>query len=366
MTNYVTVIAVAIVFLAGFSVTEFTEAESATHDERETDEVTEFDDLFSHERSVAIEGTDEHPIFEITSLAANEEVIVLVDRTIPALSGLNEQGEVLYQVGQDGEGPGDFRNPAWVGFDQQGRVASMENISRPRFQFFSPEDGEHLDVMSSNIMVTGNQAFFEGEAEDQRVTFPTRATCPDRDEQQCVIEQHAVETGDVTARFAAIDELDENLRGLPWVLGRDEHGYSYVTHENGGPLVGVFDSRGQLAQKIEIDDSPALEILEYSTMPMDDVRDFWGEITSRTFSNFYSIEVHDGHIVLDHEWNGGENDGDRHLSIFSTEGEFITATPPIDYELHYRDGDRFFFVENVDPRSELGKYKVHEYRYQGG
>jgi len=108
----------------------------------------DFDDLFERVRSIEIRGTSEHPIFNVRGMAVHYERIALIDRNSHTLTILSKDGEILYQVGGRGEGPGDLTAPDWVGFDALGRIVVKEWHGNHRVQLFEAENGQSVDVFS--------------------------------------------------------------------------------------------------------------------------------------------------------------------------------------------------------------------------
>ena len=108
----------------------------------------DFDDLFERVRSIEIRGTSEHPIFNVSGMAMHEGRIALIDRNSHTLTVLNKDGEILYQVGGRGEGPGNLTAPDWVGFDAFGRIVVKEWHGNHRVQLFEAENGQSVDVFS--------------------------------------------------------------------------------------------------------------------------------------------------------------------------------------------------------------------------
>lgn len=75
------------------------------------------------EASIGVDaGEDAYMLGRVRSIAASADRIYVVDGQVPALRAYQWNGVHLQDLGREGEGPGEFRNPAAVAVDAQGRV----------------------------------------------------------------------------------------------------------------------------------------------------------------------------------------------------------------------------------------------------
>jgi len=57
----------------------------------------DFDDLFERVRSVAVEGTEAHPIFNVSGMAIHNDRIALIDQNAHTLTVLDTDGDIQYR-----------------------------------------------------------------------------------------------------------------------------------------------------------------------------------------------------------------------------------------------------------------------------
>jgi hypothetical protein len=191
---------------------------------------------FSHVRSIPIQGTEEHPVYNIKNLAVQDSLIVILERKSATLTAFNLEGGFQYQVGGPGRGPGQFTNPYWVGFDVGGRIAVLEGPANNRFQFIDPGNGKSLDVLTEDVLVTpecDHVYFYENESGDHRAVFSTQVSCTSSSGGLCTIHKYDINSRKSVKRFARKDKVDKNALGDPWILGYDGDERLYISHVHG-------------------------------------------------------------------------------------------------------------------------------------
>lgn len=323
--------------------------------------VVDFENLFVHVRSIPIRGTDARPIFELSDVAVRDSMVVVLDQQSATLSGFTLDGKFLYQVGRPGQGPGEFTNPVWVGFDARGRVAVLESMSNHRIQVLDPDTGSPLDVIAEDILVPPfSNAFIEGEVGAQRILFHTVASCGDGTGNRCLIQEHDLSSKKVIRRFAPAHEVNPEARSLPWIVGRDEAGRTYVSHV-WGPDVVVHGADGTLLQRIDVRQASTFFPLEQSALPASR-RAVFDALEGRAYSKIRSLTPAGQDLVVDHLYAAEEADTRKYLSVFRREGAY-RASVSAPYLLRAVQGARLFFVEE-DAGSDVGSYVIHEYRYR--
>lgn len=323
---------------------------------------TAFTDLFSHVRSIPIQGTDKHPVFDLVDLAVRDSLIVVLDQQSATVTAYNLNGEFLYQTGRPGGGPGEFTNPVWVGFDARGRIVILEGMGNHRIQFLSPEDGRSLELLTSDIIVPPySKAHIEGEIGAQRIIFYTGALCTDGTDERCVVQEHDLSTGELIRRFAPADEVNPEARSIPWIVGRGDEGRTYVSHIN-GPNIVVYQRGGTYLHQFAIDQVPDFHPLEQASLP-ESRREVYDALEGKKYSKIRSVSSVGDDIVVDHLYANNQTNTSKYISVFDQNGTHQVTTS-VGYLLRTVQGDRFFFVEEK-PESETGSYVIHEYRYEG-
>lgn len=327
-------------------------------------------DLFVHVRSVPIRGTKENPVFSVTAMAVREDMIVVSDVTSHQVTAFDFNGNLIFQTGQEGGGPGDFTNPIWIGFDTQGRIAVLESFGNNRLQLLSDEDGRPLGVVTQDIIVVPSefQAFIERIDDNrQRLIFPRNAVPCQQGNDLCVIQEMTIDAdlnvSDIV-RFAPAKEVQPDAIGYPYILGRDPAGNSYVAHRIGGTHVAVYDKSGRFQNRISFRSAPEIFPLDHSALPRD--HEAAVRAMSRTkYSSLVSIFWMGGDVIVDHETRSpGSADFPRHLSIFGADGLYKASTSAFNYSVVAAAGNALYFLEE-DVASDYGSYVLHEYRYEG-
>lgn len=358
-----------IICLVGVGGQSFPTTLENRHEASHGDIVT-FDNLFSPVRSIPIEGTKEHPVFQITDVAIQDSFVVVLDQSAATVTAFNLDGNFLYQVGRPGRGPGEFTNPYWIGFDLQGRILVLEGASNHRIQVLSPEDGRSLDVIANGLYVSrgSDNVFVEGEPGDQRLIFATQSFCGVNQEsarERCVVHEYNLTSAQTVRRFARISEVAPEGSSMPWLLGRDENGYSYASSVT-GPFIGVYGPDGAFERRFSIaQEGTNFQPLDYSTLP-ENPRAAVKEMARRGNSIIAGINIFGGDILVHHIYSGNDGADPVYFSVFSRNGEHKGTTTAVSEEKFRRVKvmeDKFFFVQS-DSDSELGSYTINEYVYK--
>jgi len=318
----------------------------------------DFDDLFERVRSIEIRGTSEHPIFNVSRMAMHEGRIALIDQNSHTLTVLNQDGEILYQVGGRGEGPGDLTAPDWVGFDALGRIVVKEWHGNHRVQLFDAEDGATLETFSlKHGSAPTGQAHIEGSANDQRFIFTSGQRCMGAEEKVCVVQEQDF-TGEILRHFGVMDEIEPGSSSLPFVMGNDDDGRVYLAHRKGGNVV-IYNADRERTGHFHIGDAPGVKLLDMKALPEDvyAAQDVLRNTESTLIRTIYPVG---DQIILDHFHRHAEPN--NFLTIWTREGDLLASGIGLAHPLRHVQGNRFFFLE-TDTSSDLGSYLVHEYTY---
>jgi hypothetical protein len=99
------------------------------------------------EASIGVEaGEDAYMFGRVRSVAASPDRIYVLDSQVPALRAYDRDGRHVMDLGREGEGPGEFRNPSAVGVDAEGRVW-LHDQGQQRIIVFAP-GGEAVETLS--------------------------------------------------------------------------------------------------------------------------------------------------------------------------------------------------------------------------
>lgn len=100
--------------------------------------------VMSEEASIGSDGGDQaYLLGSITSIAASDERIYLVDNQPVSVRAYDMDGTHLFDIGSQGQGPGEFRRPVEIGYTEDGRVRVWDQGQR-RLHVFTPE-GELIE-----------------------------------------------------------------------------------------------------------------------------------------------------------------------------------------------------------------------------
>ncbi len=88
-------------------------------------------------------GDEAYLLGAITSIAAGGERIYLVDQQAVSVRAYGMDGTHLFDIGSEGQGPGEFRRPVEIGYTDDGRVLVWDQGQR-RLHVFTPE-GELIE-----------------------------------------------------------------------------------------------------------------------------------------------------------------------------------------------------------------------------
>ena len=88
-------------------------------------------------------GDEAYLLGGVTSIAASADRIYLVDHQTVSVRAYDMAGTHLFDIGAEGQGPGEFRRPFDVGYTDDGRVLVRDQAQR-RLNAFTA-DGDHID-----------------------------------------------------------------------------------------------------------------------------------------------------------------------------------------------------------------------------
>jgi len=95
------------------------------------------------EASIGVEAGDDAYMFgRVTGIAAARDRIYIADGQVPAIRIYDLAGSFVDNLGDEGSGPGEYRDPAGLGVDAQGRVYTLD-MATGRLLMYSAE-GEPL------------------------------------------------------------------------------------------------------------------------------------------------------------------------------------------------------------------------------
>lgn len=320
----------------------------------------------THVRSIPINGTDAHPVFDLQDVAVRDSVLYVLDQQGATLTAFTERGDVIYQVGRPGAGPGEFTNPMQVEFIPEGRLVVLEGMGNNRAQIIEARSGESVGTMSRDLMIrpVTRSALVRERPRGVILTTYTGTFCSTQEAKKCVVQQYNMSTERLIQRFGRPEEINpEFTTGMPWLVGQSNDGETFVAH-HAGRHVAIYDADGEFLDRFPIDAAPSFDALDPSGVPSRP-RDAVKELRNRTFSAIENIAVADSDVIVDHYLRTPNGIDSRHLSIFSRDGTHEVDGPARSADLKLIDveDDRFYFVETKP--SELGSYVIHEYRYTG-
>ena len=321
----------------------------------------------THVRSISINGTDAHPVFDLQDVAVRDSMVYVLDQQGATLTAFTERGDVIYQVGRPGAGPGEFTNPMQVEFTPDGRLVILEGQGNYRMQTLRAEDGQSLEIMRDRVWVrpVTSAAIVRERGGDVIVTSYTDAYCDDEQTSSCQIQQHNLSTGTLVQRYGRAREIHpEYPQGNPWPLAQDEAGRTFVAHYASSYLA-VYDAEGNFLRRFPITDAATYRPRDNSKVPADP-RESFAVVPKMSFSVITHVSAIGDDIILDHFYRTPETGiRERYLSVFSRDGTHEVDGParPAGLKLIDVEEDRFYFVETKP--SELGSYVIHEYRYTG-
>lgn len=350
----------------------------------QVDDRTPFEDLFTHVRSIPIEGTEEHPVFDLRDIAVQGDTMFVLDQQGATLSAFRLDGTFLYQVGRPGRGPGEFTNPDRVEPLSDGQLAILESYPNNRIQTLSSRTGQPLDTITDRVNVHPDTpgAYVEIHDGAPHLISSTSVPCTEdgseatRNENNqwnrlCVVQEHNLNSGTLVRRFATRKTVNPEFRRMsPYPMGRDQAGQTYVAHIVGSS-VAVFERDGTFLRRFSLDSAPTFRVLEDPPPSSIMGQQLFEEMRNHEHSIVNHLSVVGQDVVLDHAYKTSEGINEFYFSIFGTDGGHKASTPvraehPNERVGLLRDvqGDRFYFQE-TDLDSELGSYVIHEYRYTG-
>lgn len=320
----------------------------------------QFDSTFAFVATTAIEGTEEAPVYSFYDFAVTDTSFIVPDRLSHDVKTYDRDGVLTAIWGRQGKGPGEFKDPNWIGIDRDGRVFVREGQDNFRVQIFNAS-GEVLTSFPLGAFGPFTQSFIEhGDGRPVRFFTVTRVVCGT--DQFCAIQVQD-ESGRIVRRVARENEVEPEAQGLPFVAGRGEDGTLFVAHRL-GEAITKYDRTGQKLARFRIDVSPEVVLIDPATLPSNPIER--AEATrDRERTMIRSIYPVGDRIVVDQlRLNGAPDESRYFLDIYDPQGNLLYygITPPA--SLRAVAGDRFYFVSE-DEEAEYGSFQVMEYRLTG-
>ena len=98
------------------------------------------------EASIGVDvGANEYMFGEVDALSATDDEIYVLDGQVPALRVYGMAGRHLRDIGSEGDGPGEFREPGSLAIGADGHIY-VRDASNARITIFS-SDGQELDTL---------------------------------------------------------------------------------------------------------------------------------------------------------------------------------------------------------------------------
>ena len=122
------------------------------------------------EASIGVEfGEDAYMFGQVRAIAATDEEIYVLDQQVSMIRVYDVEGRHLRDIGKEGEGPGEFRQPASMVIGPKGRIY-VRDARNGRISVLSPEGGElatmHLNTgfsTSTPMVITTHGQLYNSE-----------------------------------------------------------------------------------------------------------------------------------------------------------------------------------------------------------
>ncbi|QXD16773.1 hypothetical protein GQ464_007500 [Rhodocaloribacter litoris] len=318
-----------------------------------------FDEVFALQRTTVLEGSAEEPLFDMGHFAVSEDHFVIPDPQNHRVLRFRHDGTFVDAWGRNGQGPGEFTEPDWVGLDRQGRIFVRENTPNFRVQFFDAA-GQYLDTFPLYTFGPLTQSFLVEEAGAVRFVTVTHVYCDEERREQgfCTVQEQDLE-GEVLRRYAPEREIQPDFKGLPFIAGRDASGRMYLAHRTGN-RVAVYDAAGRLERVIDLKPSPDVVPLDMAALPRDPVKSARqsDKMKYTLVRNIYPVG---DYVVIDFWRANFPGDGPRVvINVFDREGRLLYHGIEHERGITQGAGERFYIVTQ-DEAYDFGRYEIREY-----
>lgn len=199
------------------------------------------------EASIGVDaGEDPYMLGSVAAVWATDDEIYVVDRQVPALRVYDMSGRHLRDIGAEGSGPGEFREPGSMVIGPEGRIY-VRDYGNDRITVFSPA-GEEIGTLrldggfgtSNEMVMTGDGTLYNyqrvsSEDEEQRV-FGMVPRSLEADEEGEAIIRPALDAPASRALTGGGESISVSM-GVPFLPG-----VRWVVAPSGAVVAGVSDA----------------------------------------------------------------------------------------------------------------------------
>ena len=322
----------------------------------------DFEDAFNLEETIVLRGDESAPLFSSGFIALTEDRIIVPDPMNHTVHVFSRSGQREFVIGREGKGPGEFKEPNWVGVDDEGRIYVREDLENFRVQRFQA-DGALIDAFPLYSFGPFDRSFLLEEDGEQHVFTATRTFCGQENAGDlCVVQKQNLE-GDVLAKFGEELEIEPGRKGLPYVAGFYGADRVYLAHRNGGN-VASYTLDGTRLNSFDLGVSSSAQLLDMEALP-DNPMERRAATKGVPFTILRKINFYKDYIVLDHLRINYPEGTPRHvLDLFDLDGNLIYEEIETPYFLETVDLDRFYFITESE-EAEFGEIRLHAYSFSG-
>ncbi len=286
-------------------------------------ELAAFDEVFKHKETVELKPgliSDYAPL-TVSSIVYSDSIYVVTDSPNKAVRIFQLDGSEIDYWGRQGEGPGEFATPEWIGVLSDGTLLVRDESFNFRYQQLTVQ-GEHIRSFYAGSTGPFTNTFVN---EDKgKIISISRAICPKNgffsQSQPCTIIEHDFNTGEVGRIYGEESAIEPGYQGLPFIADYDyDHGTLWIMHRRGGRLVNMSES-GSLLDVVDLSTSPDTDLMDMAALPTDfEARA--SEIARQTVTFARAITLlGDDFVLLELGWAGPKRDSrpQRIMNILDT------------------------------------------------
>ena len=321
-----------------------------------------FDDAFTLEKTITLQGSDAAPLFSKGYIAFSQERIVVPDPKNHVVHVFDHEGKRAFVIGREGKGPGEFKEPNWAAMDHEGRIYIRDGFDNFKVQLFE-QDGTLADQFplfafgpfEESSLVKENGAYY--------VYTTTRTYCGEEGKSALCTMQKQDLSGEVVAKFGEELEIEPGRKGLPFVAGFYNAERIYIAHRLGSHIA-AYSFDGTLLDRFDHSISAEARVLDMDKLPDSANTEAWFEVRRKnTYTMLRRMYFYKDLIVVERMRINDPDQRTMHfLDMFDHDGNLVYEGIESPYALETILDDQFvFFTENEE--ALLGEIQLMTYSF---
>ena len=301
-----------------------------------------FDEIFSINEAVLIQGTQDTPFFFATGPYIKDETIFFTDLFGHQVLRYNLQDKILKSFGGKGEGPGEYQLPYGIAIDMDGDLF-VNDRSNSRVQKIS-NNGDHLKSIALQGQI---EAVYLWEDESKKYLRVVGVNPCEKG--TCLVRQIEL-TGDQDAVYAP---LKGKIYNYSWKSAQSATGELFIANILSSE-VAVYSSKGQLLREFKLR-SPSWSLFQTKGLSSNYIRGIQKKLKSESYTMIESMHVSGNYLFVALKRVNMRMESPYVLDIYDIEnGKAVCYGAESLHALGYVQDDKFWFYSKDERTNQFG------------